>query len=645
MRCQNWLVLVVALVVSGWASMSTGAPAALDEWRTAYQSAQEALEKGRTSEYRRLRATLDGYPLALYLDYYELRRRSPRISRQEAMDFVSASEGSPLTNRFLGGYLERAGKDRRWDDFLALMPAEPNSIELKCYYFRARLATGFTEPAWEGARRLWVHGESRPKPCDPLFSAWMKAGQLDDSAVWERMLLAFDARERSLMRYVARKASSELGPWADRLQQVYDNPRGMRNLSLPVADPRSRDVLVRGLVYLARYRPEQALDYWQRFEPVMPFTGQQVKMVESAIALRSLFAKSEVNRAWLDDALGRVGDDGLVEIRLRWALEEQDWAGMDRALAQLSAEGRQRKEWRYWQARIYDQRGQTELATGTYAELARERDYYGFLAADRLGVPYRFNEEPLELDDTQRAELLNLPGLQRAIELDFQEEPANMQAEWSFLLGVYANDPQQQLRLGAYATEQGWHNMAIAAAGQARAWNAVNLRFPTSYSDIFQRYGSLRNVPSHELMAIARRESSFYPRAHSTVGARGLMQIMPATGRQVARRLGVSSSSNALYQVDHNVMLGSAYYSELLKRYQGNRLFALAAYNAGPSRVDRWRNKAGETVPVEVWAETIPYRETRNYVKTILEYAVVFQHLMGEEPTPVLSAAERSAAY
>lgn len=645
MRCQNWRVLVIALAIAGWASMSTGAPAGLDQWRKTYHQAQEALEKGRTSEYRRLRSTLDGYPLALYLDYYELRRRSPRISRQEALDFVRASEGSPLTNRFLGGYLERAGQDRRWDDFLALMPSEPNSIDLKCYYFRARLATGFTEPAWEGARRLWVHGESRPKPCDPLFSAWMKAGQLDDSAVWERMLLAFDSRERSLMRYVARKASPELQPWADRLQQVYDNPRGLRNIALPIADPRSRDVVTRGLVYLARYRPEQALDYWQRFEQVMPFTGEQVRTVESAIALRSLFARSEANRAWLDGALQRTGDDTLVEIRLRWALEEQDWAGMDRALSQLSEEGRQRKEWRYWQARIHDQRGQTELATRTYAELARERDYYGFLAADRLGVPYRFNEELLELSADQRAELLRLPGLQRAIELDHQDEPANMQAEWSFLLGVYADDPQQQLRLGAYATEQGWHSLAIAAAGRARAWNAVNLRFPTSYSETFQRYGNLRNVPGSELMAIARRESSFYPRARSTVGARGLMQVMPATGQQVARRLGVSSSSNALYQVDHNIMLGSAYYSELLKRYQGNRLFALAAYNAGPSRVDRWRNKAGETVPVEVWAETIPYRETRNYVKTILEYAVVFRHLMGEDPGPVLSPAERAAAY
>ncbi|MFV0278554.1 MAG: transglycosylase SLT domain-containing protein, partial [Parahaliea sp.] len=541
--------------------------------------------------------------------------------------------------------LERAGRERRWGDFLALMPEEPKGIELKCYYLRARRARGDLEQAWEGAGRLWVYGKSRPDVCDPLFAAWMNAGQLNDELVWQRLLLTFDTRQRSLMRYVASLGSADLAPWARRLQQVYASPDVLRQLKLPPEDARSQDIATRGLNYLARYRPEKALDDWQRFQGELVFDADQREAVESAIALRSLHAKSTANRDWLSGALARLKDDHLVELRLRWALEEQDWEGLDRALQLLSPALREAKVWRYWQARVWEQRGLGEEARRAFAELAQERDYYGFLAADRLGVPYRFNLQKHSLTQEQRVTLRSLPSVQRTAELIFQEEPANAHSEWLQLLGQLQDDQSRVLELGSLAAEEGWYRMAIDAAGRVGAWDALDLRFPTPYVDTFSRYARLRQVSNTELMAIARRESSFYPRAHSAVGARGLMQIMPPTGRQVAAGLGVRSSNGALYQVEHNVMLGSAYYRELLDRFGGNRVFALAAYNAGPHRVDRWRHKAGKTLPVDVWTETIPYRETRNYVQRVLEYNTVFQHLLGTGQESLLSPAERSAAY
>ncbi len=145
-------------------------------------------------------------------------------------------------------------------------------------------------------------------------------------------------------------------------------------------------------------------------------------------------------------------------------------------------------------------------------------------------------------------------------------------------------------------------------------------------------------------MAIARRESAFYPWAQSPVGARGLMQLMPATGREVASSLGKRQSSSDLFDVEHNVLLGSAYYRQLLDRFDGNRVFALTAYNAGPHRVNRWRNKPGQGVPVDVWIDTIPYKETREYVQAVLFYNVVFQYLMGDTRS-LLTPAEFKAKY
>jgi len=247
------------------------------------------------------------------------------------------------------------------------------------------------------------------------------------------------------------------------------------------------------------------------------------------------------------------------------------------------------------------------------------------------------------LERAATAPMQQLPAVQRIEELHFHEKDNLAHSEW-FKVLEDTQDSARHQQLAQLAAEQGWHRMAIDAANRAKAWDALDLRFPTPYRQTFQHHAAVQGVPSTELMAIARRESAFFPQARSAVGARGLMQIMPATGKQVASALGRPHSRSDLYEVEHNVLLGSAYYRQLLDRFSGNRVFALTGYNAGPHRVDRWRNKAGEGLPVEIWIETIPYRETRNYVQAVLSYNVVFQYLMGDTGS-LLTPQERKASY
>jgi soluble lytic murein transglycosylase len=611
--------------------------------RQQYGDAMEAIDRGRWTEYEQLRPGLEDYPLAIYLDYFRLSSRPARVRPADARRFISLSDDSPLPNRFLSVYLHQAGRDRRWQDFLAVKPDEPNSVVLKCYYFRAKLAQGDQLAAWEGAERLWVHGESRPKECDPLFNAWLKAEKPGDDVVWARLLKAFDARQRSLMRYVAKKSSPALSPWSEKLLAVYAQPESMRRQSLPAGEPYSADIAAHGLAYLARYNPERALDYWELYRAELVFSEEQAIAVEYAIALQSLFSRTESLRGWLQATLTRLKDDKLVELRLRWALSEQDWASLANTLPLLSAEAREEGVWRYWQAMLLEAQGDSESALGILAELAGERGYYSFLAADRLGRPYAFNHQPLVLESAATEPLRQIPAVQRIGELHFHDEESLAHSEW-FKMLEDTDDPDRHQQLAVLAADQGWHRMAIDAANRARAWDALDLRFPMPYQETFKRHASARQVPSTELMAIARRESAFFPQARSPVGARGLMQIMPATGKQVASSLGQRHRNSDLYEVDHNVLLGSAYYRQLLDRFGGNRVFALTAYNAGPHRVDRWRNMAGEGVPVEIWIETIPYRETRDYVKAVLSYNVVFQYMMGDT-LGLLTPEERSASY
>ena len=611
--------------------------------RRQYEAAMRAVDKGRWTEYEQLRPALDQYPLAIYLDYFQLTRQPRDVRPADALRFISRSADSPLPNRFSNLYLRQAGREQRWQDFLQVRPDEPEGIELKCYYFRARLAAGDSDIAWDGARRLWDAGESRPNACDPLFAAWLKSGQLTDEVVWSRQLKAFDARQRSLMTYVAKQASPQLAPWADKLLAVYLQPEKIRQQTLPASSPYSADIASHGLVLLARYNPEKALQYWRDYQAELDFSAGQVRLVESAIALQGLFARTQDLSPWLHGALDRLDDDKLVEIRLRWALAEQDWETLAQTLPLLSDSGRQAEVWRYWQAVLAEREGDTQRAEALFTALGGERSYHGFLAADRVGRAYSFNHQTPVLDAATASALQQLPVVQRVGELNFHEDWNLAHSEWYYLLQA-SEDKTRNQQLAQLASQRGWYRMAIDAASRAQAWDALELRFPTPYRSTFQRHGQAQQVPSTELMAIARRESAFYPQAQSPVGARGLMQLMPATGQQVASALGQRGGSAELFEVDHNVLLGSAYYRQLLDRFGGNRVFALTAYNAGPHRVDRWRHKPGEGVPVDVWIDTIPYKETREYVQAVLFYNVVFQYLMGDTRS-LLTPAERTALY
>ncbi|MFV8816612.1 transglycosylase SLT domain-containing protein [Haliea sp. E17] len=617
--------------------------ARLSQAREDYSAARKALVGSNPGDYQALRSRLDNYPLAVYLDYEQLSRRPGEVSPEEAARFIGDSADTPLSLRFLGNWLRQAGRERRWQDFLAVNAGEPNSLDLKCYYFRARLATGDPQAAWDGAAGLWVHGKSRPEECDPLFDAWMKAGQLNDELVWQRLLATFDAREGSLMRYVAGRGSASLQPWSERLLSVYAKPSRMRSVQLPPDEPRSADIVVHGLAYLARYNPAQALDYWLRYQEEMEFSGDQRHYAEHAIALRSMFAETAANTDWLQGALARLKDDELVEIRLRWAIGEQDWAVIRDTLPLLSEAGQGSATWGYWRARTLSQAGDDKTATELLRTLSGQREFHGFLAADRIGADYSYNDQPLAVAPGTLDQLRQLPAVQRIEELYYHQRERDAHAEWYMLLQETADTAQLQA-LTQLAFEEGWYRMAIDGASRASAWDALAVRFPTPYWDIFRKNAAAQGLQGTELMSIARRESAFFPEANSPAGAMGLMQIMPATGRHVAKQLKLPFQPADLYRVEYNVELGSAYYRELLDRFGGNRIFALAAYNAGPHRVDRWRNGRGEQVPVDIWVETIPYRETRNYVQAVLAYNVLFQHRLGERPS-LLTETERSAFY
>jgi soluble lytic murein transglycosylase len=603
--------------------------------RQVFLGAEKELRSGAGPQYRSLRRQLDGYPLAIYLDYEILRERLRKATPEQALEWLQRADGSPLENRLRAAWIVDHGRRERWRALLAVQPEEPRDAELQCYYYRARLAQGDTDAAWSGAQRLWNVGKSQHRACDPLFNAWMgEVGTPDDALIWSRALKAFDARSAQLLRYLTRFASPELLPLLQELYAVYRRPD---TLVTDAHQPSARhaQLMTVGIRRLARVNPERGLAAFDNASPVQPFSDQQIQAIEAMIARHSLFAQSAAPNQWLQETLDRLRDDELTEIYLRNCIKAGAWDDLLTGLNWLSQSEAESDIWRYWRARALHETGSEQQANVLWQALAGERSYHGFLAADRVGASYRLNHSAMEA----MADSVDEPGLERVRELMALRRLAEARGEWQLLL--LRLPAEQQRRLAVLAREEGWDSFAIAAVNAAKFWDALDSRFPWLYREDFERVASDIGVDAGELIAIARRESALYPGAISPVGALGLMQLMPGTARQVARQSGVSYRRSKLLQPDYNISLGARYYRDLRQRFDELRPMALAAYNAGPHRVDRWTEGS---LAVDQWVDSLPFRETREYVRAVLAYALIYR-LRDGQPARLLSSQEMSHRY
>ena len=602
--------------------------------RVLFAQAMAELRTGAGPRYRALRAQLNNYPLALYLDYEHALGRLHAMTAQEAMQFMAQAEQSPLYNRFLAAYLEHKGRDKQWQSLLAVLDGPPRDERLQCFYFRALRASGRESEAWLGAASLWNVGYSQDDACDPLFQRWLTQGPgPDDSLVWSRALKAFDARRPHLIRYIQRYASDALRPILKELYGVYYQPDSLVG-DAHHPDPLHAQLMTVGIRRLARINPEQARRAMENAAAVQAFSDQAQEAMATMIVRHSLFAQSSAPDPWLLSQLERLADDELTEIYLRNQLREGDWVTLLRTLNWLSVSAQQKDQWRYWRARAFEATGQLNKAQRDYQALAPQRSFHGFLAADKLGVAYQLNAE-----DSPNAQKPNASAVERVAELLLLKWPSEAKQEWRGLLATL--NESDGLAAGQWALEQGWDDLAIEAANFFKAWDHVALRFPDAFTQSFVKQASRLDIDSAELQALARRESGFYARAESPVGARGLMQLMPATARQVARGLGVPYRRAKLFEPEYNVMLGSHYYDQLLKRFDGHRPKALASYNAGPHRVDRWIDS---DIAVDQWIDSLPFKETREYVQAVLAYTVIYRARAGQT-APVLTRDEWSLSH
>lgn len=631
-KLTGFRVLLNALLFVFLATSSTWANPGLYEQRATYRRALDDLTAGRSRSFARAKVKLEGYALQPYLDYHALQGRLSVASEREVRTFLKLHESLPVTGILHRRWLKILGRKRQWRTFLNNY--EPSTdAELKCYRLRALYGTGERQAAFSEVEPLWKVAKSQPKACDPLFDVWISAGHLEEDIAWQRLELALQANQRTLARYLLRYFSGTYKAWAQSLYSVHVRPSGITRVDRYKTDSElSRIVISHGLIRLAAQDVADAATAWGKLKSSHSFNDTQTREIRDAILI------GRAKDGQFPAALPSDPSDELIYGMASAALASQSWRQAVAWIERIPPEELKTNRWQYWQARaLTESHLDVDGAVEKFRALAATRQYYGFLAAERIGSEIQLNEMVLKAHRILITQLKKIPEVARSIELFAVGDLINARREWNQLMPNL--DSTRTLQVARLVQQIGWTSQSIAIANDANLRDDLAIRFPMAYQNVVEHVSHMTTVPQSLLFAIIRQESAFDPRARSGANARGLMQLIPSTAKEVARRARLNRPTvSDLYVPEINIELGGHHLAELLSRYDGQRPLVAAAYNAGRSRVDRWiKNRSG--MPMDVWIETIPLRETRNYVKNVLAFAQVYGQRMGN-PIPMLMANE-----
>jgi len=619
----------------------------LNEQRYHYELAKIALRKNNASQFDEHYKYLADYPLRPYLDYAIVKTHINTLKLDSIDDFLDTHEGSYLANRLRRQLVQGFAQKKRWKDFVYYYTQDIHSAKFACQNLYAKVQLGHTD-IHEEVATIWTKGKSHPKACDPLFSWWKNHGGMTDKIVWTRYNAALNKRQSQLARYVKSLLSDDYQDLATLYEHVYRNPKLVINhQKFKDTSPELQDIIAFGIKRYARKNPKDALYHWELYEAQQFFDHQLTQETKHAI-VKQLTRKglNDVARNLIAQSPSLRQRD-LVERLIRDALKNQQWDNVSYGINSLPEKQQNSDRWQYWRARADLELAQTtqnnndgsvkENSHNIYRKLAQKRSFYGFLSSDILKTDYSFEHKPIDISPAAAEAFEAIPGLARAKELWLTGYQSEAQAEWRF--ATHEMSSKELAVAGSLAQEWGWYNKGIHAMIAGNLWDNLTVRFPLAYSEHISNVASTTHVEKNLIYAVARQESAFLETAKSSAGAMGLMQLMPATAKQTAQRSGIAHKATDLLRAEHNIFLGGQYLNELLTKFDGNRILAAAAYNAGPHRVNRWMNKETAALPYDIWIETIPFNETRSYVQNVLSFSVIYSYRLGQ-PTNLVTQLE-----
>lgn len=623
------------------------------------QQAREALRRrdGPALAAARDALAAQGHPLAQWADYWELTHRLDRAQQPELDAFWLRWPGTYVEDRLRNDWLLELGKRGDWDHFRAEFPRFRlnDDRSLHCWALLVRHLDG--EDVKAPALAAWLAQRDADAACTQMARALMDAGVFTATEAWLEARRAVEAGRQRAAHAAVELAHAAAGP---RLTELWANPSRFLQRTPAAGAATQRELALLALLRLAAVDPAaaaQQLDAgWQQRLPA-PEAALAWAVTTKQAALRlQPEAAEHARRAWRQARRTQAEvpwTDDLLAWQVRAALRLPDtapdrWALVEQAIAAMSPAAQADPAWVYWRAQALLSRARPGREGETLRTQARQLldgiadplHFYGQLALETLDRPLQLPGAPRPLTLEETAAVRGHPGLGRALQLFALGLRSEAVREWNFSIRGL---PERELLAAAqWACEREVWDRCINTSERTRAEVDIAQRYPTPMRAEVLATAARVGVDPALKYGLIRQESRFILNARSHVGASGLMQVMPATARYTARRIGMPFEPGMLNDRDVNLRLGASYLKIVLDDFGGHQALAAAAYNAGPGRPRRWRE--GGTWDAAAWAETVPFAETRDYVQKVLANAVVYSAVLGTVPPPELSLRARLGA-
>lgn len=544
-------------------------------------------------------------------------------TKPEADFFAFIDSNTPLAKKIREKWLYYLAHMKDWDSYNQhYQPSQ--DINLQCFAHLANYYQGKTSKALSAAKLLWLSGRSLPPACHPLQDLLLQSTNFNEDLIKQRLVMALEQNNLSLARYLLKQFKPARIKDEQTLLSIHQNPTRISTLEMGGLHDK---FYLYGLKRLTSINLQQAIQYWHYPKTRTMLKPSQQQAFLAHLALYKIIKNHDDASVWFAQVKPSAYNDVLLEWQIRSELKQQHWMQVERLIH--SVQDKDNPCWQYWLARALAARGKPQDARAIFETLAKERHYYGFLASLRI------NKNPSFHNEQEVTDLFLLQPYQPIINNILTLYHTKQALQASRLI----NDFTLELPKKDKSAFIHWLNNNLRWPAKSlylsnndpQLNNQLSLRFPLAYKEIVDQYAQPYQIPEELVYAIMRQESFFRDDIISTVGAYGLMQIMPSTASMTAKIAKIIyHHKNELFNSQKNINIGIAYLNYLSKRFAQHPVLMAAAYNAGPTQVNYWL-KNHPPKEMDIWIETLPWHETRNYLKNVVAYYAVYQFRMHKQ--------------
>lgn len=585
---------------------------------------RDASRNGDAARAEELASRLGNYAIPSYVDYFRLRPRINIAAEQEIRDFLARYEGSAIADRLRNDWLLELGRVRNWTLFDEQYPqfVLNDDTQVKCYALMSKALQGQTVAA--DARTLLVAPQNYGEGCPALMTTLVQTGQFSADDIWSQVRLIADSGTFATIRRIA----ALTGASESALVQAFEKPDAVLARG-PGSGRAAHEVFILALGRSAKGNPARAVD-------ALVAAAEQLSERERELAWAQIALQTSYKLApdavvyWHRTNSAPLSNDGY-QWKARIALRAGEWKLVKSTIADMPASLRNDPAWIYWLGRAYQAEGNAEEAKKRFESIADQTNFYGQLALEELDRKITIPPLAQPVTAEELAPMVENQGFQRAFkffELNLRLEGYR---EWNWELRRM--NERQHLAAAEFARQKNVLDRMVNTSDRTKAEHDFTQRFPSPFRDIMHATTQPLGLDMAWVYGLIRQESRFVQHARSHVGASGLMQIMPATAKFVARKIGLGNfSQGQVNDINTNILLGTNYLNMVLQDLDGSQAMATAAYNAGPGRPRAWRSTLNGAVEGAIFAETIPFTETRDYVKKVLSNATYYAALFESKP-------------